>query len=60
MASLKDAIWACYRRSLEMGGHDSNVGPGRVSVETPHYHIVKVPHGEMIANELKGRDETKK
>eukprot|EP00854_Cymbomonas_tetramitiformis_P008517 gene8517-10114_t len=23
------AIWACYRRSLEMGGSDSNVGPGR-------------------------------
>ena len=26
---IKDAIWACYRRSLEMGGNDSNVGPGR-------------------------------
>lgn len=26
---IKDAIWACYRRSLEMGGHASNVGPGR-------------------------------
>jgi hypothetical protein len=22
-------MWACYRRSLEMGNHDSNVGPGR-------------------------------
>mmetsp|Transcript_23803 Transcript_23803/g.51550 ORF Transcript_23803/g.51550 Transcript_23803/m.51550 type:complete len:222 (+) Transcript_23803:481-1146(+) len=30
---IKDAIWACYRRSLEMGGHDSNVGPGRPNVE---------------------------
>mmetsp|Transcript_8457 Transcript_8457/g.12692 ORF Transcript_8457/g.12692 Transcript_8457/m.12692 type:complete len:403 (+) Transcript_8457:102-1310(+) len=28
---IKDAIWACYRRSLEMGGSDSNVGPGRVN-----------------------------
>jgi pyrroline-5-carboxylate reductase len=25
---IKDAMWACYRRSLEMGNHDSNVGPG--------------------------------
>ena len=24
---------ACYRRSLEMGGHSSNVGPGRPNVE---------------------------
>ena len=28
---IKDAIWACYRRSLEMGGIDSNVGPGRMA-----------------------------
>ena len=27
--AVKDAMWACYRRSLEMGGHESNVGPGR-------------------------------
>eukprot|EP00804_Cyclotella_cryptica_P022438 CCRYP_015084-RB/>CCRYP_015084-RB protein AED:0.35 eAED:0.35 QI:319/1/1/1/0.75/0.6/5/347/371 len=26
---IKDAIWACYRRSLEMGGQNSQVGPGR-------------------------------
>jgi len=26
---IKDAMWACYRRSLEMGENDSNVGPGR-------------------------------
>ena len=26
---IKDAMWACYRRSLEMGNHDSNVGPDR-------------------------------
>jgi hypothetical protein len=32
---IKDAMWACYRRSLEMGNHDSNVGPGR-SKEIAH------------------------
>lgn len=26
---IKDAIWACYRRSLEMGGKSSQVGPNR-------------------------------
>jgi hypothetical protein len=26
---VTDAIWACYRRSLEMGDLDSNIGPGR-------------------------------
>mmetsp|Transcript_11151 Transcript_11151/g.20177 ORF Transcript_11151/g.20177 Transcript_11151/m.20177 type:complete len:397 (+) Transcript_11151:65-1255(+) len=26
---IKDAIWACYRRSLEMGGQCSQVGPNR-------------------------------
>lgn len=31
---IKDAMWACYRRSLEMGNHDSNVGPGRS--QAPH------------------------
>jgi len=34
---IKDAVWACYRRSLEMGGHDSNVGPGRVSMPLPSF-----------------------
>uniref|UniRef100_A0A7S1N595 Pyrroline-5-carboxylate reductase n=1 Tax=Eutreptiella gymnastica TaxID=73025 RepID=A0A7S1N595_9EUGL len=27
---ISDAIWSCYRRSLEMGGQCSNVGPGRI------------------------------
>lgn len=31
---IKDAIWACYRRSLEMGGKTSNVGPGRVTLHS--------------------------
>lgn len=29
-------MWACYRRSLEMGNHDSNVGPGRHAVYPKH------------------------
>lgn len=40
---IKDAIWACYRRSLEMGDKDSNVGPGRVAAQ----EIVIVPKGEV-------------
>jgi pyrroline-5-carboxylate reductase len=40
---IKDAIWACYRRSLEMGDKDSNVGPGRVQAQ----EIVIVPKGEV-------------
>ncbi len=39
---IKNAIWACYRRSLEMGDKDSNVGPGRVHRQ----EIVIVPKGE--------------
>ena len=34
---IKDAMWACYRRSLEMGGHESNVGPGRVTSPQARY-----------------------
>lgn len=26
---VADAIWAAYRRALELGGKPSNVGPGR-------------------------------
>ena len=62
---IKDAIWACYRRSLEMGGADSNVGPGRMSVpkdllqqlqslqtlQSYSRHPVEVPGGEMIETE---------
>lgn len=32
---IKDAMWACYRRSLEMGNNDSNVGPGRHQIMEP-------------------------
>ncbi len=52
---IKDAIWACYRRSLEMGGADSNVGPGRVSFPPPppiiSHHPVEAPVGEMAADD---------
>eukprot|EP00494_Astrolonche_serrata_P009338 UN09390 len=27
--AVSDMTWAAYRRSLELGGLDSNVGPGR-------------------------------
>ena len=27
--TIADSIWSAYRRSLELGGKDSNVGPGR-------------------------------
>ena len=30
--TVSDAVWAAYRRSLELGGKDSNVGPGRNNV----------------------------
>ncbi|KAL7561861.1 hypothetical protein ACA910_009695 [Epithemia clementina (nom. ined.)] len=33
---IKDAMWACYRRSLEMGNHDSNVGPNRRQAPHPN------------------------
>lgn len=57
---IKDAIWACYRRSLEMGGSDSNVGPGRVIFQSStlnaieeerkrtSHHPVEAPVGEVI------------
>ena len=42
---IKDAIWACYRRSLEMGDKDSNVGPGR------QQNIVEAPEGEFSTDD---------
>ena len=32
---VQDAIWACYRRSLEMAGKESRVGPGRSAGPRP-------------------------
>ncbi|GAX27562.1 pyrroline-5-carboxylate reductase [Fistulifera solaris] len=42
---IKDAMWACYRRSLEMGNHDSNVGPGRS--QSPHVVHAATPDSEL-------------
>ena len=28
---MADSLWAAYRRSLEMGGHDASIGPGRTA-----------------------------
>lgn len=51
---IKDAIWACYRRSLEMGGQCTQVGPNRTSMQVreppvmaPSHHPVVPPMGEM-------------
>jgi len=47
------AVWACYRRSLELGGHVSSVGPGRQNIperrEIVHHHWASsdFPAGEM-------------
>eukprot|EP00591_Stephanopyxis_turris_P007489 CAMPEP_0195511102 /NCGR_PEP_ID=MMETSP0794_2-20130614/3545_1 /TAXON_ID=515487 /ORGANISM="Stephanopyxis turris, Strain CCMP 815" /LENGTH=403 /DNA_ID=CAMNT_0040638649 /DNA_START=161 /DNA_END=1372 /DNA_ORIENTATION=- len=45
---IKDAIWACYRRGLEMGGADSNVGPRRQQplIITPP--VYAAPVGEIV------------
>eukprot|EP01147_Barroeca_monosierra_P000833 gene833-7893_t len=31
---VSDAVWAAYRRSRELGGLDSNIGPGRYQVSS--------------------------
>ena len=43
---VKDAMWACYRRSLEMGNHDSNVGPGRTHQSESVFRLVTDPESE--------------
>jgi len=59
---IKDAIWACYRRSLEMGGKTSDVGPGRTHSEPTreiiHHHYV--PGGEMRHEEVDSDDYKRK
>lgn len=65
---IKDAIWACYRRSLEMGGEDSNVGPGRVPVPQPptivfrpsSHHPIEAPRGEIITESLEHASTSQK
>jgi hypothetical protein len=57
---FQDAIWACYRRSLEMGNKNSQVGPGRQNIvvmgtdrrngDVPSkskHHPVEPPRSEM-------------
>jgi pyrroline-5-carboxylate reductase len=46
---IKDAIWACYRRSLEMGGKSSQVGPNRAAAvhSGTSHHPVEPPTGEI-------------
>eukprot|EP00980_Cylindrotheca_fusiformis_P009687 scaffold2141_cov120-Cylindrotheca_fusiformis.AAC.22 len=58
---INDAVWACYRRSLEMGGHDSAVGPGR-SVDPEkqviHHHYNKgLPSSEFPTSDSDSEDE---
>ena len=36
---VQDAIWSCYRRSLEMAGKDPRVGPGRSAGPRPSTEI---------------------
>jgi pyrroline-5-carboxylate reductase len=49
---IKDAIWACYRQSLEMGNKASNVGPGRFEAPPQIIHLRPMPpQGEMEYNE---------
>ncbi|EGD75472.1 pyrroline-5-carboxylate reductase [Salpingoeca rosetta] len=42
---ISDAVWAAYRRSRELGGLDSRVGPGRSHV-TPHLQLPR----ELVDN----------
>ena len=52
---IKDAIWACYRRSLEMGGKDSEVGPGR-SHTTDSHPTQQIIHHHYPTGEMSDRD----
>jgi pyrroline-5-carboxylate reductase len=59
---VNDAIWACYRRSLEMGGKNSAVGPGmnRAMGERPHitlHHHYNTPSGEMKLTDSDDEDD---
>ena len=66
---IKDAIWACYRRSLEMGGQSSQVGPNRAASNVDigqnivgganvppgaSHHPVEPPPGEMMGQSSLG------
>jgi hypothetical protein len=58
---VNDAIWACYRRSLEMGGKNPSVGPGRTkamgeSAFVVHNHHYNLPSGEVKWNDSDDSD----
>lgn len=38
---LADSLWSAYRRSLELGKMDSNVGPGRAKQEAHEVDVQK-------------------
>jgi len=48
---IKDAIWSCYRRSLEMGNKNSNVGPGRGYTKQEKI-VIPVPRGEINPEDI--------
>ncbi|KAG7344134.1 pyrroline-5-carboxylate reductase [Nitzschia inconspicua] len=59
---VNDAIWACYRRSLEMGGKNPAVGPGRSkamgeTTQVVHNYHYSGPSGEMKTFEDSDSDE---
>ena len=45
---VKNAVWACYRRSLEMGGNCSNIGPGRRKTPSNERIFGNLPSGECV------------
>ena len=45
---VKNAVWACYRRSLEMGGNCSNIGPGRIKTPRNERIFGNLPSGECV------------
>lgn len=58
---VKNAVWACYRRSLEMGGECSNIGPGRRKTQIGPNHdipMTNMPQGECV-DESDSDDEKK-
>lgn len=61
--NIRQAIWACYRRSLELGGQMSSVGPGRANFpetkEIIHHHYTEHPSGEMNPFTDSDEDEEK-
>ena len=61
---IKDANWACYRRSLEMGDLGSDVGPGQTKIKVPEvpseashrltskHHPIEAPSGKFTVESM--------